>query len=82
MNIWQFVEYNLCYIIAFFTCSKFEDDIRNFLFGNHDLPARNVQRGRDHGVPPYFAYRKFCGLPEDLSDIPKSQEDKLIALYK
>jgi hypothetical protein len=43
------------------------DDVRNFLFappleGGLDLPALNMQRGRDHGLPDYNTARADFGL--------------------
>uniref|UniRef100_A0A8C5CYE6 Peroxidasin n=1 Tax=Gadus morhua TaxID=8049 RepID=A0A8C5CYE6_GADMO len=53
-----------------------------------DLAAMNVQRGRDHGIPPYNDYRTFCNLTsaqsfEDLRNEIKnpSVREKLQRLY-
>ncbi|KAJ8730372.1 hypothetical protein PYW07_017410 [Mythimna separata] len=53
-----------------------------------DLAAINIQRGRDHGVPPYTAWREPCGLTpiEDFDDLlrvmPAGAARKMKALYR
>ena len=57
--------------------TAFSDSVSRHLFvppgqsGHMDLTAFNIQRGRDHGLPTYGEWRKFCGLsePTDWSDL-------------
>ncbi|KAL7641463.1 UNVERIFIED_CONTAM: hypothetical protein RMT77_007334 [Armadillidium vulgare] len=46
-----------------------------------DLVALNIQRGRDHGLPPYVKWREYCGLKPAYKweDLSVDMDDEVIA---
>ena len=66
---------------------NFLDEYIGQAFGN-DLISRNIQRGRDHGIPGYNSWRRFCGFPvastfDELKTVmPDDALQRLVALYE
>jgi len=70
------------------------DEVTNHLFQaknksfGMDLVALNLQRGRDHGLPGYNAFRELCGSKKasdfnELSDLlPKQIVERLKLIYQ
>ena len=51
-----------------------------------DLSAINIQRGRDHGLPPYNQFRQACGMGlaasiDDFTNINPAQRERLRVAY-
>ncbi|XP_050563043.1 peroxidase isoform X2 [Spodoptera frugiperda] len=65
-----------------FSDQSFDSEITQFLFKRNntfggDLRARDIQRGRDHGLASYVTTRAACGLPA-----PKTFSDMLDFISK
>ena len=77
-DLWQHEMMNLANQTAPEMDLFISDAIRNELFTNvqgrpEDLVARNIQRGRDHGIPGYDKLRRACGMA-DINDTTAPEE--------
>ncbi|KAM7069260.1 eosinophil peroxidase isoform 2-T2 [Molossus nigricans] len=66
--------------------SMLVDELRDRLFQQVrriglDLAALNMQRSRDHGLPGYNAWRRFCGLsqPRNLAQLSQVLKNRVLA---
>ncbi|XP_008592646.1 PREDICTED: eosinophil peroxidase [Galeopterus variegatus] len=66
--------------------SMLVDELRDRLFRQVrriglDLAALNMQRSRDHGLPGYNAWRRFCGLsqPQNLAQLSRVLRNRDLA---
>ncbi|XP_067942940.1 peroxidase mlt-7-like [Watersipora subatra] len=60
---------------------NFPSAMRNSLFAARlDIVALNINRGRDHGFPPYVAYRQYYGLsvPQTFDDLRETHPQEVI----
>ena len=65
--------------------NRITGEVRNFLIDEHiregqlDLPALNIQRGRDHGLPPCNRVRRTFGLAPFRSFLEMSSDPNVVA---
>ncbi|CAK9817115.1 Chorion peroxidase [Anthophora quadrimaculata] len=66
------------------------DELTNHLFQTPsfpfgmDLASINIQRGRDHGIPPYVKWREPCGLSpvRNFHDLEKTMPQSSVQKFK
>ncbi|XP_029348684.1 peroxidase-like, partial [Acyrthosiphon pisum] len=63
---------------------KFRPEIRGYYYYGMDVLSLDIQRNRDHGIPSYQQFRKYCGLKDirNKQDMLEILNPEVLKMYR